>query len=271
MVYKCRAQQLTPRYDLVTPGCVLAIDCEGVVLFAESSVERKGCGRVSIVTESEEVVLDTFVHYGNRTDVRPPPQRLDLGVKWADIKPWNRARYIDQVTRDVTRIFDRTGLIVGHAVENEIHMLRDVPWENYQLRDTQQMFWRETSSRKLSTIAHSVLGRNIQGGEHSSVEDARATMALWQTHQDRIMSANPIDTGIESEDDSLSEHSTMSASLHGSSATSLTEVDEACSEALVAHRKNIPSWIAPGHLVALPRIAGIAKGRKFDGRTPTYY
>lgn len=271
MGYKCRAERRSPRYDLVTPGCVLASDCEGVVLHAETSVEKKGCGRVSIVTESEEVVLDTFVHYGNRTDVRPPPQWRNLGVKWADIKPRNGARYIDQITRDVTRIFDRAGIIVGHAVENEMHMLRDVPWGNYQVRDTQQMFWRQTSSRKLSEIAHSVLGRNIQGGEHSSVEDARATMALYHTHQERIVRTIPSGSSIESEDDSLSEESTTSASLPGSSATSLTEMDKAFCEALAAHRNNLPSWIAPGHLVALPRITGMTKGRKFDGRTSTYY
>lgn len=95
------------------------------------------CGRVSIVTIREEIVLDTFSHYPEEFCAYPSAQWRKLGVKWQDIKPWNGPRPIDQITQDVTRILDLAGTVVGHAIANDMHMLRDVPWEKYQIRDTQ--------------------------------------------------------------------------------------------------------------------------------------
>lgn len=85
--YRCRAVQLSPRLELVRQGQPLAVDCEGVILGAESGSNRHGLGRVSIVTMQGAVVYDTFCHYPEDVDHYPPPRRLSLGVRYEDIQP----------------------------------------------------------------------------------------------------------------------------------------------------------------------------------------
>ncbi|KAI7459570.1 hypothetical protein KC351_g17643 [Hortaea werneckii] len=87
--YRCRAQQLQPRLDLVTSSKSLAVDCEGVILEEEVGASKKGLGRVSTVNSEGQAVYDTFVYYPEDVPHRPPPQRLKLGVKYNDIKPAN--------------------------------------------------------------------------------------------------------------------------------------------------------------------------------------
>jgi hypothetical protein len=84
--YRCRAEQLQPRYDLVSLEQPLAFDCEGVMLPQPDNSKPKGVGRVSVVNASLELVYDTFVHYGLDVEHRPDPQHLKLGVKYQDIK-----------------------------------------------------------------------------------------------------------------------------------------------------------------------------------------
>lgn len=224
MVYSCRAQQRTPRFDLIRPGGLLAIDCEGVQLPNEEGWRKQGCGRVSIVNEKEEVIYDTFVHYGRNVEHRPPPQHRKLGVTYNDIKPKYGAIHINEVHHAVRKIFDRlgsTGIVVGHAMINEMRYLRDLDWFKYQTRDTQRMCFNQTSSQKLRDLASAVLGRQIQTGEHSSVDDARATMALYLfRHQ-----VGPCDSGIDS--------------------VSSPEVEVGEHEIPAAHRDSIPRLGAP--------------------------
>lgn len=271
MVYQCRAQQRAPRYDLVKPGSALAIDCEGVLLTDETGWEKNGCGRVSIVNENEEVVYDVFAHYGRHVNHRPPPHRLNLGVKYKDIKPWNGAIYINEVTRAVTRLFDRAGTVVGHAIQNEMQYLRDVPWEKYQTRDTQTMGFYQTGSMKLRVLAGAVLGRSIQGREHSSVEDAQATMALYLSHKDQPALMDLHDSGIGSGSDETDAETEEAGWWLGTVTVPPSDIVKNANPSLEAHRASIPRSIAPGQLVALPYMKGIAQGRKFDARTSTYY
>ena len=90
--YKCRAEQLTSRLDLITPGELLAFDCEGMMLPQPDGTKPKGVGRVSVVNEKLELIYDTFVHYGPEIEHQFDLQRLNLGVKYNDIKPENGAQ-----------------------------------------------------------------------------------------------------------------------------------------------------------------------------------
>ena len=158
----------------------VAVDCEGVYLPLKTSWETQGCGRCSIVNEREEVVFDTFVYYDKSTKARPHPQVLKLGVTYNDIKPENGAMHIDEVTAIVTAIFDKAAVVVAHALKSEKQFLRYVPWERYKTRDTQQFqTCQEQGGRGLAHLASVLLDRRIQSEEHSSVEDAQATMALY--------------------------------------------------------------------------------------------
>lgn len=187
--YRCRAQQLTPRLDLVKPGSSVALGCEGVKLIGEEfeGWRSHGVGRCSIVNIHGEVVYDTFVYYPEGVNHRPSPQWIKLGVKYKDILPENGAQPHVEVLANAKAIFDKSGTVVAHAATNDQRFLHPIDFSKYKVRDTQtfaeyRKAVRRRSAAALSILASSVLGRNIQTEEHSSVEDAQATMDLFLLH-----------------------------------------------------------------------------------------
>jgi len=77
-------------------------------------------------------------------------------------------------------------ILVGHAVHNDLKVLL-LSHPHNQTRDTGSYGpLRELAGSKrpsLKTLARKSLGIDIQEGEHSSVTDARATMAIYRTVQ----------------------------------------------------------------------------------------
>lgn len=180
--YKCRAEQLRPRLHLVNPGSPVAFDCEGLYLFENTGKEKRGVGRVSIVNTSGQVIYDTFVYYPADVAHRPSPQRLKLGVKYNDIKPENGAQAHADVLEAVKSVFDKSGIVVGHAVHEDIRMLRPLSFDGCTVHCTQANHTKGGRGRYkpgLKDLAEELLGREVQGKEHSSVEDARATMDIF--------------------------------------------------------------------------------------------
>lgn len=192
--WRCRAQQREVRLDLVKPGEAIAIDCEGVILDDEVGIRKKGVGRFSVVNEKGQIIYDTFVYYPDDVAHRPPPQWLDLGVKYKDIMPANGAQPLAEVLKIAERIFDKAGVIVGHAVHNDMDMLRGVPWHKYhnKIRDTQQLPEYRALARgrdgnvALAILSDRVLNHQIQQDGHSSVDDADATGKLYARRKDAI-------------------------------------------------------------------------------------
>ena len=195
--WRCRARQLDLRLHLVRPREPVFIDCEGVILHDESGWRRKGLARFTACVNGNgkgPLALDTFVYYPADVPHRPPPQRLNLGVKYNDIKPKNGAQPIEQVLDMARQIFDKSGFVVGHALKNDMEMLRGLPWEDYTLRDTQLLpEYRQLSlgvdgNVSLQILSSVVLKRAIQSNGRSSIEDCRATKDLLNRHQQEINS-----------------------------------------------------------------------------------
>lgn len=190
-----RAVQTTPRLDRLTH--TIALDGE----FQLAYIEAKGkhihrIGRISIVNDSGEVIYDVFVYYPQEEGViiKLPPENKQLGVYREDIKPWNGALPIadvEQIVRDIIK----DCIVVGHAISNDIKVFSPWVFDGVKIRDTQMLAeYRQhaTGSRrlpKLSVLAEVVLGWNIQAKDHSSVEDAEATMALYLHRKDAIEAA----------------------------------------------------------------------------------
>ena len=212
--YQCRAQQLTPRLELIKKGEAIALDVEGVLLPDEVGSRKSGIGRVSIVNERGQVVYDTFVHYprvlgpdmktlirSKTVNHRPSPQWLKLGVTYNDILPLYDAQPVEDVLKVVESACKKAGSIVCHAIDKEIRymaggkvrMMDGVTMfdmggfdlEEYWRSDTQSLpEYRKhaTGSQRnpsLPVLAFKVLHRVIQKEEHSSVEDAQATIDLY--------------------------------------------------------------------------------------------
>lgn len=185
--YQCRAQQRIPRLDLVTPGSPVAVDCEGLIPPQEKGWRRHGVGRLSIVNVDGQVVYDTFVYYPG-VEHRPSPPRLRMEVRFKDILPANGAQKHTEALADARAIFDKSGIVVAHSAANDERMLLGIDFSDYVVRDTQDFDeCRQLNGGQppgLAMLAADVLERSIQVEEHSSIEDARATMDLFLLHHE---------------------------------------------------------------------------------------
>ncbi|GAA5850931.1 hypothetical protein JCM9279_006244 [Rhodotorula babjevae] len=159
------------------PGQYLAIDCEMVGVGPEG-VEST-LARVSIVNYHGCTILDRFVRPRERvTDYRT----WVSGVREEDLR---NAPSFQEVQKEVAALI-KDRILIGHALSNDTQvLLLSHPW--HMTRDTSKYAplqgLAKTKRPGLKNLAKLALGVDIQAGEHSSVTDARATMALYRTQK----------------------------------------------------------------------------------------
>lgn len=187
-------------------GQYIAIDCEMVGTHsitplsvpahnqaANSAPEYSILARVSIVNYAGQTLYDTYV--------LPPPGVVisDYRTRWSGITP----RHLDPNNKDckpkpfevaqaevAALLTDR--VLIGHAIKNDLEVL-GLSHPRRDIRDTSRhpKFRALTAATpggkgrtpSLKRLSEEVLGLKIQGDDkkgHSSVEDARATMALFK-------------------------------------------------------------------------------------------
>ncbi|CCM04629.1 uncharacterized protein FIBRA_06813 [Fibroporia radiculosa] len=159
------------------PGKYLALDCEMVGVGPEG--KESSLARVSLVNYYGAVQLDVFVRQRERvTDYRTQFS----GVRASDM---GKAKQFGEVQAQVAELL-KDRILVGHAVHNDMKALL-LSHPHHQTRDTQiYAFKHKVTRSKRAALRHLVqqeLGLTIQSGEHSSVTDARATMALYRIHR----------------------------------------------------------------------------------------
>ncbi|KAE9371220.1 RNA exonuclease 4 [Stipitochalara longipes BDJ] len=171
--------------DLVNGGLVegvdigkyIGIDCEMVGVGGEE--DRSVLARVSIVNFHGTQVYDSFV--------KPKEFVTDWRTHVSGVSPKNMAtaRTFEQVQEDVAAIMNER-VIVGHAIKNDLEAMM-LGHPKRDIRDTSRFsgFRKYSAGRtpSLKKLAKEILGVDIQGGEHSSIEDARATMLLFRRHK----------------------------------------------------------------------------------------
>ena len=165
---------------------VVALDCEMVGVGPQGKISV--LARVSVVDYFGNSLFDSFVHVEERvTDYRTHVS----GVTEQDLK--NGVDF-GLVRKSVKQVL-KNKIIVGHGLENDLRALKieqDHTWFNvrdsatqYQpyMRLDQYGQWRPYRLRDL-TWYH--LGIVIQEGgkPHDSIEDARASMALYRHEQE---------------------------------------------------------------------------------------
>nr|XP_020495658.1 RNA exonuclease 4 [Labrus bergylta] len=151
----------------------VAIDCEmvGVGLDGEDSI----LARVSLVNQFGKCIYDKFVKPTEKvTDYRTAVS----GVRPEDIRDGEDVR---TVQREVAEILQGR-IVVGHAIHNDLKiLLLDHPKK--KIRDTQKYkpFKKTVKSGRpsLKLLCREILNVKVQQGEHSSVQDAQATMRLY--------------------------------------------------------------------------------------------
>lgn len=160
-------------------GKYIAIDCEMVGVGPDPEKES-ALARVSIVNYHGHQLYDSFV--------LPKEPVTDYRTFVSGITPQLRrsARTLETVQADVVQLLDGR-ILIGHAIRKDLDMLL-LGHPKRDIRDTSRYppFRRYAAGRTpgLKKLAKEILGVDIQGGEHSSVEDARATMLLYRKEKE---------------------------------------------------------------------------------------
>lgn len=156
-------------------GKFIAVDCEMVGVGPTPDTDS-ALARISIVNYHGHQLYDSFV--------KPKEVVTDYRTFVSGITPQllQLARTFETVQADVAKLLDGK-ILVGHAIKNDLEALL-LSHSKRDIRDTskhppfRQLAGGKTPS--LKKLAREVLGVDIQGGEHSSIEDARATMLLFR-------------------------------------------------------------------------------------------
>lgn len=165
------------------PGKYLALDCE-MVGTGPPPASDNVLARVSIVNYHGEQIYDSYVQ--SLPDVQVTDYRTFVsGIRPEHMRP-DVARPFAEVQKEVAQLLDGK-ILVGHALKNDLDVLI-LSHPKRDIRDTARHApFRKTSMGRapaLRKLAKELLGMEIQGGEHSSVEDARATMLLFRLEKD---------------------------------------------------------------------------------------
>ncbi|KAG0148763.1 hypothetical protein CROQUDRAFT_32672, partial [Cronartium quercuum f. sp. fusiforme G11] len=159
-------------------GKYLAIDCEMVGVGPNGS--ESVLARVSIVNYYGTVIYDTYVS--------PKEKVTDYRTWVSGIKPEHLkdASPFEEVAAKVANLI-KGKILIGHAITNDLQALL-LKHPRPLLRDTSTYpplrALAKTKFPSLKKLATLLLKVEIQGSEHSSVDDARATMAVYRTQKD---------------------------------------------------------------------------------------
>lgn len=156
-------------------GRYIAIDCE-MVGVGPPDHELSALARVSLVNYNGHCVLDTFVKPKERvTDWR-------TWVSGVSAKDMAKAITLEEAQKKVHEIINGK-ILIGHAIHNDLDALF-LSHPKRDIRDTaRHQPFRKIAKQKnpgLKRLAKEILGLDIQGAAHSSVEDARVTMMLYK-------------------------------------------------------------------------------------------
>ncbi|KAJ5088311.1 RNA exonuclease 4 [Penicillium angulare] len=160
-------------------GKYIAMDCE-MVGVGPNPDNDSVLARISIVDFNGDQIYDSYV--------RPKEMVTDWRTHVSGIAPKHmvEARTLEAVQKEVAEIMDGR-ILVGHAVSNDLDALL-IGHPKRDIRDTSKHpEYRKIAgggSPRLKMLAEHFLGLKIQEGAHSSVEDARATMALYRREKD---------------------------------------------------------------------------------------
>lgn len=160
-------------------GKYIAIDCEMVGVGPEPANES-ALARVSAVNYHGHQIYDSFV--------LPKEAVTDYRTFVSGITPQllRSARTLETVQADVAQILDGR-ILIGHAIRKDLDALL-LGHPKRDIRDTSRYapfrLYAAGKTPALKKLAKEILGVDIQGGEHSSVEDARATMLLFRREKD---------------------------------------------------------------------------------------
>ncbi|XP_055905187.1 RNA exonuclease 4 [Eupeodes corollae] len=153
---------------------IVAMDCEMVGTGPLGNDDM--LARVSIVKKSGEVIMDKFV--------KPREHVTDYRTSVSGIRPQDieHGEQFEKVQNEVITTLQGK-ILVGHGIYNDLAVL-SIKHPSSNIRDTARYkpLARLVSNGRtpsLKRLSQAILGKEIQTGEHNSVEDARAAMSIY--------------------------------------------------------------------------------------------
>jgi RNA exonuclease 4 len=150
----------------------VAIDCEFV-----KSGDEELLARISIVNDRGECLLDSYV--------KPEKQITDYltsitGISYLHIKNAPKAAEVLEKAKKI--MYNK--ILVGHTVWKDLEVCGLQNWKGWKtLVDISEFKEFKEKTGKLISLRNlslKYLGRSIQEGRHSSVEDSLATIDLFK-------------------------------------------------------------------------------------------
>ncbi|KAL8690698.1 MAG: hypothetical protein Q9218_003910 [Villophora microphyllina] len=164
---------------IIDAGKYISIDCEMVGVGPPPGTES-ALARVSIVNYHGQQIYDSFVQ------TKEPVADYRTFVSGITPQLLKEGRTFETVQADIAELLDRK-ILVGHAVKHDLEALL-LGHPKRDIRDTSKHpAYRQLANGRtpgLKRLAKQILGVDIQGGEHSSIEDARATMQLFRREKE---------------------------------------------------------------------------------------
>jgi RNA exonuclease 4 len=156
----------------------VGLDCEmvGTGINGKRSVLARAC----VVDYNGDILYDAFV----KVDERVTDFRTEFsGVRPSNLKSKEAESFASCVTKVAALLRGKT--LVGHALRNDLKVLM-LSHPSMSIRDTatyrplMRYAHGKFRPRKLKDLAKEYLKIDIQGGEHTPDEDARAAMMLYR-------------------------------------------------------------------------------------------
>ncbi|KAF5346283.1 hypothetical protein D9758_011493 [Tetrapyrgos nigripes] len=173
------------------PGKYLALDCEIVGVGIDGS--ESSLAGVSLVNFHGAVILDEFVKQRERvvdyrtqwSGVRESDMVKDEEFVLTTVTLTRTTKSFDEIQKQVANLI-KDRILIGYAIYNDLKVLL-LSHPRPLIRDTQYFAgkYKVVKSKyvALRNLVKQELDVSIQQGEHSSLTDARATMAVYRLHR----------------------------------------------------------------------------------------
>ena len=164
----------TDTYKKETP--ILALDCEMVIC----EDNQRHLARLSIVNFNRHVIFDEYI--------KPQKNVKNYLKEITNIDSFkvSHSETFDFYKKKIFKLLENK-ILVGHTLEKDFDVMGFLP-KKMKIRDISEfkIFMEGKFKRKLSKLCEEFLKIKIQGGTHSSVEDARAALEMYKLYQKEI-------------------------------------------------------------------------------------
>lgn len=161
-------------------GQIIALDCEMVQCENEIGAYVQMLARLSVVNYNGHVLWDQVY--------KPRFRVVNYITKISGITPQmlKTAPVYNDFEKEKVRVLLQGKTIVGHTLKSDFEAL-ELPMETYELRDLAHIeFLKLDEGFALKKLCFQYLGQRIQGGQHSSVIDARVALFIYRKFRNEI-------------------------------------------------------------------------------------